>query len=163
MRCSSFHTKGHRYVNPQLYRQLQVQLNQWICLQDQQHLQVFCENVAAILLAQSAWLIYWLPYLSHQDCQARSPMECLNYFVYIIPKLLPRPAIFGVAEVGDVFGCDVLKNVWRAYSIVCNAIVGAAIALYRLNIRLWELQWHCGHCNTIAAVHNAIVRGAIAL
>ncbi len=41
---------------PHLHRQLQAQLSQWICPQDQRHLQVFCENVAAMLQAQSACL-----------------------------------------------------------------------------------------------------------
>lgn len=35
-----------------------------------------------ILQAQSACLSHWLPYLSHRDCQARSHMQCLNYFVH---------------------------------------------------------------------------------
>lgn len=67
---------------PHLYRQLQTQLSQWIKPQDQRHLQGFCENVAAILQAQSACLSRWLPYLSHRDCQARSHMERLSYFVH---------------------------------------------------------------------------------
>lgn len=67
---------------PHLYRQLQARLSQWITPPDQRHLQVFCENVAAILQAQSACLSHWLPYLSHRECQARSHMERLNYFVH---------------------------------------------------------------------------------
>jgi hypothetical protein len=67
---------------PFLHRQLQVQLSQWIHPKDQRHLQVFSENVAAILQAQSACLSHWLPYLSHRDCEARSHMERLNYFVH---------------------------------------------------------------------------------
>lgn len=67
---------------PQLYRQLQTQLSQWIVPKDQRHLHGFCENVAAILQAQSACLSHWLPYLSHRDCQARSHMERLHYFVH---------------------------------------------------------------------------------
>ncbi len=63
---------------PQLYRQLQAQVSQWICPQDQRHLQVFCENIAAIIHTQSACLSHWLPYLSHRDCKARSHMERLN-------------------------------------------------------------------------------------
>lgn len=82
MRCSSFHTKVSSMSTPHLYRQLQTQLSQWICPQDQRHLQGFCENVAAILQAQSACLSHWLPYLSHRECQARSHMERLNYFVH---------------------------------------------------------------------------------
>jgi len=82
MGCSSFHTKNKPMSVPQLYRQLQAQLSQWIEPQDQRHLQVFCENVAAILQAQSACLSHWLPYLSHRACQARSHLERLNYFVH---------------------------------------------------------------------------------
>lgn len=67
---------------PQLHRQLQTQLSQWIVPQDQRHLQGFCENVAAILQAQSACLSHWLPYLSHRNCKARSHMERLSYFVH---------------------------------------------------------------------------------
>jgi hypothetical protein len=66
---------------PHLYRQLQTQLSQWIKPKDQRHLQVFSENVAAILQAQSACLSHWLPYLSHRDCEARSHRSRLNYFV----------------------------------------------------------------------------------
>jgi hypothetical protein len=46
---------------PLLYRQLQSHLSQWIHPKDQRHLQVFSENVAAILQAQSACLGHWLP------------------------------------------------------------------------------------------------------
>ena len=67
---------------PALYRQLQAQLSQWIKPKDQRHLQVFAENVAAILQAQSACLSHWLPYLSHRQCEARSHMERLSYFVH---------------------------------------------------------------------------------
>ena len=82
MGCSSFHTKRQTMSIPLLYRQLQSHLSQWINPKDQRHLQVFSENVAAILQAQSACLSHWLPYLSHRDCQARSHMERLNYFVH---------------------------------------------------------------------------------
>ncbi|BAY66417.1 hypothetical protein NIES22_65560 [Calothrix brevissima NIES-22] len=53
MGCSSFHTKNYPMSVPHLYRQVQDQVSQWIHPQDQRHLQVFCENVAAILQAQS--------------------------------------------------------------------------------------------------------------
>lgn len=76
------HKKQFPMSIPQLYRQLQTQLSQWIVPKDQRHLHGFCENVAAILQAQSACLSHWLPYLSHRDCQARSHMEHLNYFVH---------------------------------------------------------------------------------
>jgi Transposase DDE domain len=87
------HKKQPPMSTPQLYRQLQTQLSQWICPQDQRHLQVFCENVAAILQAQSASLSHWLPYLSHRDCQARSHMERLSYFVHN-PKITAETFYF---------------------------------------------------------------------
>jgi hypothetical protein len=76
------HKKQFPMSIPHLYRQLQTQLSQWIVPKDQRHLHGFCENVAAILQAQSACLSHWLPYLSHRDCQARSHLERLNYFVH---------------------------------------------------------------------------------
>jgi hypothetical protein len=67
---------------PLLYRQLQTQLSQWIAPKDRRHLTVFCENVAAILQAQSGCLSHWLSYLSHRSCHARSHLERLSYFVH---------------------------------------------------------------------------------
>lgn len=97
MGCSSFHTKNYPMSVPHLYRQLQAQVSQWIHPQDQRHLQVFCENVAAILQAQSACLSHWLPYLSHRDCKARSHMERLNYFVHN-PKINAETFYFPLLE-----------------------------------------------------------------
>jgi len=54
---------------PQLYRQLQAQLSQWICPRDQRHLQVFCENVTEDLQAQSACLRHCLPYLNQRSAK----------------------------------------------------------------------------------------------
>jgi Transposase DDE domain len=67
---------------PQLYRQLQTQLSQWITPKDRRHLTVFAENIAAILQAQSGCLSHWLSYLSHRSCHARSHLERLSYFVH---------------------------------------------------------------------------------
>lgn len=67
---------------PLLYRQLLEQLSQWIKPQDKRHLQGFAEIIAAILQSESGCLSHWLPYLSHRDCQARSHLERLNYFVH---------------------------------------------------------------------------------
>lgn len=97
MRCSSFHTKSHIMLVPLLYRQLQAQLSQWINPEDKRHLQVFCENVAAILQSQSACLSHWLPYLSHRDCEARSHMERLNYFVHN-PKIKAETFYYPLVE-----------------------------------------------------------------
>ncbi len=91
------HKKSSDMSIPQLYRQLQAQLSQWICPQDQRHLQVFCENIAAILQAQSACLSHWLPYLSHRDCKARSQMERLNYFVHN-PKITAETFYFPLLQ-----------------------------------------------------------------
>lgn len=72
---------------PLLYRQLQTQLSQWISPKDHRHLTVFSENIAAILQAQSGCMSYWLSYLSHRSCQARSQMERLSYFLHN-PRIL---------------------------------------------------------------------------
>lgn len=74
---------------PQLYRQLQTQLSQWIKPKDKRHLRVFCENVAAILQAESACLSHWLKFLTHRHCQARSHLERLSYFVNN-PEITPE-------------------------------------------------------------------------
>jgi hypothetical protein len=92
-----FPHKNYPMSVPHLYRQLQAQLSQWICPQDQRHLQVFCENVAAILQAQSACLSHWLPYLSHRECKARSHMERLNYFVHN-PKITAETFYFPMLQ-----------------------------------------------------------------
>ncbi len=67
---------------PLLHDQLSEQLGQWIVPQDQRHLTGFSEIVAAILQSGSARISHWLPFLSHRDCQARSHMARLSYFVH---------------------------------------------------------------------------------
>jgi hypothetical protein len=67
---------------PLLYRQLQVQLSQWVQPKDQRHLQGFAEIVAAVLQSGEACLGRWIPYLSHRDCGARAHMERLSYFLH---------------------------------------------------------------------------------
>jgi len=67
---------------PLLYRQLQVQLSQWVQPIDQRHLQGFAEIVAAVLQSGEACLGRWIPYLSHRDCGARAHMERLSYFLH---------------------------------------------------------------------------------
>ena len=69
-------------ATPQLYRQLIQQLGQWIIPKDLRHLKNCAEIVAAILESESACLAHWIPYLSHRDCQARSHMERLSYFMH---------------------------------------------------------------------------------
>lgn len=66
---------------PLLYHQLHSQLRQWIIPKDKRHLIGFAENVAAILQSESACLSHWITYLTHRNCQARSQMERLSYFV----------------------------------------------------------------------------------
>jgi hypothetical protein len=91
------HKKSSDMSIPHLYRQLQTQLSQWISPQDQRHLQGFCEDVAAILQAQSACLSHWLPYLSHRECKARSHMERLSYFVHN-PKITAETFYFPLLQ-----------------------------------------------------------------
>ena len=74
---------------PLLYRQLQQQLSQFIQPKDKRHLSVFSENVAAILLSESACLSRWIKFLTHRSCQARSHLERLSYFVNN-PKITPE-------------------------------------------------------------------------
>lgn len=74
---------------PLLDRQLQEQLSQLIEPKDKRHLNVFSENVAAILLSESGCLSRWIKYLTHRNCQARSHLERLSYFVNN-PKITPE-------------------------------------------------------------------------
>ena len=79
-----------------LYRQLFNQLSQWIIPKDLRHLTNCAEIVAAILSAESASLAHWIPYLSHRDCQARSHLARLSYFMHnpqINQELFYRPLI----------------------------------------------------------------------
>ena len=81
---------------PLLHRQLQEQLNQFIQPKDKRHLNVFSENVAAILLSESSCLSRWIKYLTHRPCQARSHMERLSYFVnnpHITPETFYHPLL----------------------------------------------------------------------
>jgi hypothetical protein len=82
MRCLSFQIQGTPMPTALLHRQLSEQLGQWIDPQDQRHLTGFSEIVAAILQSKSASISHWLPFLAHRDCQARSHMARLSYFVH---------------------------------------------------------------------------------
>lgn len=66
---------------PLPYLQLISQFSQHIQPKDQRHLTVFSEIVSAILLSGSASLSHWLPFLTHRDCNARSHMARLSYFI----------------------------------------------------------------------------------
>ena len=85
----AFHNTRCIMSTPLLHRQLQEQLSQFITPKDKRHLDVFSENVAAILLSESGCLSRWIKYLTHRDCQARSHMERLSYFVNN-PKITPE-------------------------------------------------------------------------
>lgn len=81
---------------PPLYRQLSEQLRQWITPKDQRHLTVFSEILGAILMSESACMSRWLPYLSHRDCEGRSHLERLSYFLRnpnITPELFYVPLL----------------------------------------------------------------------
>jgi hypothetical protein len=68
-------------ATPQLDRQLLEQLGQWIIPKDLRHLKNCAEIVAAILESESACAAHWIPDLSHRECQARSHMERISYFM----------------------------------------------------------------------------------
>lgn len=81
---------------PLLHRQLHEQLRQLIVPKDKRHLDVFSENVAAILLSESGCLSRWIQYLTHRNCQARSHLERLSYFVknpHITPETFYHPLL----------------------------------------------------------------------
>jgi hypothetical protein len=74
-------TQKNLMSSPLLHSQLFTQLSQWISPKDQRHLQVFCEILAAMMVAQSACLSHWIPYFTHRNCKARSHLERLRYFL----------------------------------------------------------------------------------
>ena len=122
---------------PLLHRQLQTQLSQFITPKDKRHLAVFSENVAAILLSGSSCLSRWIQFLSHRDCQARSHMERLNYFVnnpQITPETFYHPVLRSFLSAWD--GMEVLLTLdtsvfWNAYCLieVCLVWGGRSFAL----------------------------------
>jgi hypothetical protein len=131
---------------PLLYSQLQPQLSQWITPKDQRHLQVFSENVAAILQAQSACLAHWLTYLSHRNCKARSHMERLSYFVHN-PKIK-----------ADTFYVPLVKEFLQAWK-------GASVMLTLDTSMLWDQYCLIEVCliwggRSIALVQTVIEHGS---
>ncbi len=104
---------------PLLHTQLKTQLSQWITPQDKRHLACFAENVAAILQAQSACLSRWLTYLSHRDCQARSHLERLSYFVHN-PKIT-----------AEIFYAPLVRQFLKAWS-------GTSVILTLDTSMLWD-------------------------
>jgi len=78
------------------YQQLVQQFSQYIQPKDKRHLTVFSEIVSAILLSNSASLSHWLPFFSHRDCNARSHMARLSYFLLnqkITPSIFYQPLL----------------------------------------------------------------------
>lgn len=122
---------------PLLYRQLQEQLSQFIQPKDKRHLSVFSENVAAILLSGSSCLGRWIKFLSHRDCQARSHMERLSYFVNnpkITPETFYHPVLRQFLAAWE--GMDLLLTLdtsvfWNEYCLieVCLVWGGRSFAL----------------------------------
>ena len=97
---------------PLLHRQLQEKFSQLIQPNDKRHLTVFSENVAAILLSESSCLSHWISFLSHRDCQARSHLERLSYFVNN-PKITPETFYYPVLRpfLSAWAGMDVLLTI----------------------------------------------------
>lgn len=122
---------------PLLHRQLHNQLSQLIQPEDKRHLAVFSENVAAIVLSGSGCLSRWIQFLSHRDCQARSHMERLSYFVNnakITPERFYHPLLRQFLSAWE--GMDVLLTLdtsvfWNAYCLieVCLVWGGRSFAL----------------------------------
>lgn len=73
---------------PLPYLQLIQHFRPFIQPQDQRHLTVFSEIIAAIVLSGSATISHWLPFLSHRHCHARSHMARLSYFL-LNPNISP--------------------------------------------------------------------------
>ena len=122
---------------PLLHTQLKAQLSQWIIPQDKRHLDGFAENVAAILQSKSACLSHWLTYLSHRNCQARSQMERLSYFVHnhkitaeIFYEPLLREFLKAWADTSVILTLDT-SVLWEQYCLieVCLVWGGRSFAL----------------------------------
>lgn len=104
---------------PQLHRQLYEQLRQWIVPEDRRHLQGYAEILGAILLSQSGCLSHWLPYLGHRDCQARSHLERLSYFIH------------NRAITAETFYAPIIRHLLQAWS-------GEAMTLVIDTSMLWD-------------------------
>jgi len=137
-------------ATPQLYRQLLSQLGQWIVPKDLRHLKNCAEIVAAILASESACLAHWIPYLSHRNCQARSHMERLSYFINnpaISEQVFYEPLLAQFlqewAEQELILVMDT-SMFWDTYCLieVCLAWGGRSITLaQRVQFRNGELSW----------------------
>jgi hypothetical protein len=130
-------------ATPQLYRQLLEQLGQWIIPKDLRHLKNCAEIVAAILESESACAAHWIPYLSHRDCQARSHMERLSYFMNnpaISDQVLYAPLIKEFLK--EWAGKELIlvmdtSTLWDIYCLieVCVAWGGRSITLAQTVIK----------------------------
>ena len=92
---SKKHHHWHHDRNPTLSSTIQP-IESMAHPKDLRHLTNCAEIVAAILSAESASLAHWIPYLSHRDCQARSHLARLSYFMHnpqINQELFYRPLI----------------------------------------------------------------------
>jgi len=124
-------------LTPLLHRQLQQQLSQFITPKDTRHLAVFSEIVAAILLSGSGCLGRWVKFLTHRECQARSHMARLSYFVNN-PKITPETFYHPLLRqfLSAWAGMDVLLTLdtsvfWNEYCLieVCLVWGGRSFAL----------------------------------
>lgn len=122
---------------PPLYRQLQLQLRQWIKPKDRRHFEVFSEIIAGILQSQSACMSHWLPYLSHRRCAARSHLERLHYFVYnpkITAETFYAPLVKGFLKAWEGESVTLALDtsmLWDTYCLieVCLVWGGRSIVL----------------------------------
>jgi hypothetical protein len=123
----------------------------WIIPKDLRHLKNYAEIVAAILESESACLAHWIPYLSHRDCQARSHMERLSYFlnnpaisdeVLYVPLLKQFLKEWTGQELILVMDTSMF---WDTYCLieVCVAWGGRSLTLAQKHKqhRVFELYW----------------------
>jgi Transposase DDE domain len=99
--------------------------------------------VAAILASESACAAHWLPYLSHRNCQARSQMERISYFMNnpaISDEVLYVPVIKQFLE--EWTGKELIlvmdtSMLWDTYCLieVCVAWGGRSITLAQTVIK----------------------------
>jgi hypothetical protein len=109
---------------PLLYGQLIDQLSQWVNAKDVRHLQGVSEAVGAILQSQKTCPAYWLPYLSHRDCNARAHLERIHYLLknphicaerFYYPLLQRVLSAFANSSLTLAFNTSML---WNQYCLV---------------------------------------------
>lgn len=123
MRCSIFVLITKFLMStPLLHRQLQEQFSQLIVPKDKRHLDVFSENVAAILLSESGSLSHWIKFLGHRGCNARSHMERLSYFVNnpnITPELFYHPILRQFLEAWEGMEVTLTLDTSMFWNTIC--------------------------------------------